>query len=118
VTTGPSANGDGVFDLEAAAASEATAAPFAFTYKGGAYELPPMGGWPLTTVRALALGDLENALAELIGPDTYDKLCDAGLTIGELTALFRASGAIQAGLSLPNSRRPVRPGSTRTSKRR
>jgi hypothetical protein len=116
-----STNGDRpppVFDLEAAAAAEAEAAPFAFAYKGRPYELPPMSGWPMTTIRAVALGDLEGALAELIGPDTYDKLCDDGLNLGELTALFRGAGAVQAGLSLPNSGRPARPASTRTSKRR
>lgn len=118
MTTGPDANGDGVFDLEAAAAAEAGAVPFAFQYKGRAYEIPPMAGWPMTTVRAVALGDLEGALAELIGPETYDGLCDAGLTLGELTALFRASGATQAGMSLPNSGRSARRASTRTSKRR
>jgi hypothetical protein len=115
------ANGDKpppVFDLEAAAAAEVEAAPFAFAYKGKPYELPSMAGWPLTTVRAVGRGDLEGALAELIGPETYDQLCDDGLTVGELTALFRGAGATQAGLSLPNSRRPARPASTRTSKRR
>jgi len=117
VTTDPSANGDGVFDLEAAAAAEATAVPFAFAYKGKAYELPNMAGWPMTTVRAVAMGDLEGALSELIGGETYDGLCEAGLTIGELTALFRGAGAVQAGLSLPHSRRPVRRASTRTSRR-
>ena len=117
MTADPSANGDGVFDLEAAAAAEATAAPFAFQYKSKGYELPPMSGWSMTTVRAVAQGDLEGALSELIGGETYDGLCEAGLTIGELTALFRASGAVQAGMSLPNSRRPVRRASTRTSRR-
>ena len=115
------ANGDTpppIFDLEAAAAAEAEAAPFPFAYKGKPYELPPMGRWELTTVRAVAQGNLEDALAELIGPETYEKLCDDGLNIGELTALFRGAGATQAGMSLPNSRRPARPASTRTSKRR
>lgn len=115
------ANGDTpppIFDLEAAAAAEAEAAPFAFAYKGKPYELPTMAGWPLTTVRAVAQGNLEDALAELIGPGTYEQLCDDGLTIGELTALFRGAGATQAGLSLPNSAQRARRASTRTSKRR
>ena len=116
-----SANGDTpppVFDLEAAAAAEAEAAPFAFAYKGKPYQLPPMSGWAMTTIRKVALGDLEDALAELIGAKTYDQLCDDGLNLGELTALFRGAGATQAGMSLPNSRRPARPASSRTSKRR
>jgi hypothetical protein len=116
-----SANGDTpppAFDLTAAAAAEVEAAPFPFAYKGKPYKLPPMAGWPMTTIRAVAQGNLEDALAELIGPETYDKLCDDGLNLGELTALFRGAGATQAGLSLPNSGRPARPASTRTSKRR
>jgi hypothetical protein len=116
--TAPSANGDGAFDLQAAAAAEADAAPFAFTYKGKPYALPPMSGWALTTIRKVALGNLEDALAELMGAKTYDGLCDAGLTLGELTALFRAAGATQAGVrSLPNSARSARRASTRTSRR-
>jgi hypothetical protein len=114
------ANGDTpppVFDLEAAAAAEGEAAPFAFAYKGKPYQLPPMAGWPMTTVRAVALGNLEDALAELIGPETYEQLCTDGLNLGELTALFRGAGATQAGMSLPNSGRPARPASSRTSKR-
>jgi hypothetical protein len=106
-----------MFDLEAAAAAEADSTPFAFAYKGKPYQLPPMGQWELTTIRAVAQGDLEAALAELIGGDTYDKLCADGLKLGELTALFTAAGATQAGMSLPNSARPARRASTRTSKR-
>jgi hypothetical protein len=116
--TGPSANGHAsTFDLEAAAAAEVTAAPFAFTYKGKGYKLPPMAGWAMTTVRAVGAGDLEDALAELVGPKTYEALCADGLTLGELGALFRGAGATAGMPGLPNSARPVRHGSTRTSKR-
>jgi hypothetical protein len=112
-----SPNGDGAFDLEAAAAAETEAAPFPFTYKGKPYELPPMSGWSMTTIRQVALGDLEGALADLIGPKTYDGLCGDGLKLGELAALFRAAGATGGMPSLPNSGRPARRGSTRTSRR-
>jgi hypothetical protein len=115
--TEASAIGHGTFDLEAAARAEVDAAPFAFTYKGKAYELPPMSGWAMTTIRAVALGDLEGALGELVGPKTYDQLCAAGLKLGELSALFRGAGATGGMATLPNSKRPVRPGSTRTSRR-
>lgn len=118
--TGASANGDGLLDLEAASAAAATEAerrPFTFAYKSKRYEVPPMAGWELTTIRAVALGDLEGALGDLIGAD-YDRLCDAGLTLGELTFLFTSMGATQAAMpSLPNSGRPARRVSTRTSKR-
>jgi hypothetical protein len=115
--TEASANGHGTFDLEAAAAAEVDAAPFAFAYKGKSYELPSMSGWPMTTVRAVALGDLEGALAALVGPKTYDQICEAGLTLGELGALFRAAGATGGMATLPNSARRARPASTRTSRR-
>jgi hypothetical protein len=115
--TEANANGHGTFDLEAAAAAEVDAAPFAFTYKGRAYELPPMAGWSLTTVRQVALGNLEDALAELIGPKTYDQLCADGLKLGELTALFRKAGATGGMATLPNSGKRARPASARTSRR-
>lgn len=118
--TGASANGDGLLDLEAAAgaaATEAERAPYTFAYKDRRYEVPAMAGWELKTVRAVALGDLEGALGELIGDD-YDRLCDAGLKLGELTFLFQSMGALQGGFSsLPNSGRAARRGSTPTSKR-
>jgi hypothetical protein len=100
----------------AAAATEAEGRPFTFAYKGIRYEVPPMAGWPLKTIRAVALGDLEGALGELIGAD-YDRLCDAGLKLGELTFLFQSMGATAAMPSLPNSAQPARRGSNRTSKR-
>ena len=117
--TGATANGDGLLDLEAASAAAATEAerlPFTFAYKNARYEVPAMAGWPLSAIRAVALGDLEGALGELIGAD-YDRLCDAGLKLGELTFLFTSMGATAAMPSLPNSGRPARRGSTRTSKR-
>lgn len=117
--TGATANGDGLLDLEAASAAAATEAerlPFTFAYKGARYEVPAMAGWPLSAIRAVALGDLEGALGDLIGGD-YDRLCDAGLKLGELTFLFTSMGATAAMPSLPNSAQPARRGSTRTSKR-
>jgi hypothetical protein len=116
--TGNHANGKAApaFDLEAAAAAaeaESASVPFPFTYKGRHYKLPPSSRWELSTLRAVAAGDLEIALGELIGPESYDKLCDAGLTVGELSALFTQVGVAAVG-SLPNSRPPQRRVSTRT----
>lgn len=118
--TGASANGDGLLDLEAAASAaetEVEGRPFTFAYKGARYEVPAMAGWPLTTIRAVALGDLEDALGDLIGKD-YDRLCTAGLTLGELAFLFKSMGATQAAMpDLKVSGQSARRGSTRTSKR-
>ena len=117
--TGASANGDGLLDLKAAAdaaASEAERTPFTFAYKGRKYELPPHGGWSVKALRATAAGDLQGALGELLGEE-FDQLCDAGLTVGELNFLFTSIGQTAGIPSLPNSSRPARRGSTRTSKR-
>jgi hypothetical protein len=70
----------------------------------------------LEAASAAAATEAEGALGELIGED-YDRLCDAGLKLGELTFLFQSMGATAAMPSLPNSARPARRGSTRTSKR-
>ena len=47
----------------------------------------------MTTLRAVGAGDLEGALSELIGAEAFEGLCAAGLTLGELNALFAGSGA-------------------------
>jgi hypothetical protein len=118
--TGPSANGNGAFDLGAAAeaaATEAEGRPFAFTYKGASYQVPTATAWPMTALRSLANGDLDTALAALIGAEAFDGMCDAGLTLGELNTLFE-NIAKDSGLNLPNSPPLRRPVSPRTSKRR
>jgi hypothetical protein len=105
------------FDLEAAAtaaAAEAEAVPFAFTYRGGNYEVPPMTQWPISALRALAAGNLDGALGELLGPESYEALSDAGLKVGDLNVLFDKIGADAGMGSLPNSPQPALPGSTRT----
>lgn len=116
--TGNHANGKTAapFDLEASARAAAgeTEVPFAFTYKGESYAVPPSSAWPMPALRALAAGDLETALGTLLGDDEYERLCAAGLTLGELGHLFE-SIAGKAGLTnLPNSLPPARRASTRT----
>lgn len=114
-----SANGHGSFDLDAAAAAaaaEGDAEPFPFTFKGHDYTVPPMRVWPLSALRAVSRGDLDDALGLLLGGETYDAICADGLTVGQLNVLFeRIAGT--SGLTLPNSPPPARPGSHRTSRR-
>jgi hypothetical protein len=115
--TGNHANGK--FDLEAAAkakaaASESMGAPFAFTYKGTDYQVPPSREWSMAALERLASGDLAGALTELLGEETYGQLRDKGLTLGELEALFEQVAAASGMETLPNSRAPVRRVSTRT----
>lgn len=116
------ANGQtGIFDLEEAAqaaATEADGASFPFTYKGEHYEVPPGRSWPVSALSALAAGELETALGALLGAGTYAQLAKAGLTVGELNALFSAVGVSAGFPSLPNSSRPAQRSSTRVSKRR
>jgi hypothetical protein len=114
--TGASANGEGLFDLEAAAeaaAGEAASELFPFTYKGSTYDIPPGRDWPVAALAALASGDLERALSALLGEANYIKLTDAGLTVGQLNALFTEVGKKAGFPSLPNSRPPRRQSSTR-----
>jgi hypothetical protein len=107
---------DELFDLEAAAeaaAGEAGAQPFEFRFKGATYDIPPGVDWPVAALAALAAGDLERALSALLGEANYLKLTDAGLTIGQLNALFTEVGRKAGFPSLPNSRPPARPSSRR-----
>ena len=114
--TGASANPEGLFDLEAAAeaaAGEAGAELFEFTYKGATYDIPPGRDWPVGALTALAAGDLERALAALLGESNYVALMDAGLTVGQLNALFTEVGKKAGFPSLPNSPQRRRQSSTR-----
>ena len=109
MTAKPSANGTTaphIFDLEEAAKAAATEAgdePFPFTYKGASYEIPPGNSWPVAALAALGAGELESALSELLGGDTYGKLTAAGLTVGQLNTLFTEAGRRAGFPSLPNS---------------
>lgn len=116
--TTASANGTtaaNVFDLEdaaKAAATEAEGQPFAFTYHGEHYEVPPGRKWPVSALSALSAGDLEAALGTLLGADTFAKLAAAGLTVGELNVLFAKLGQDAGFPSLPNSPSPAPPSSS------
>ena len=107
MTAKASANGTAhIFDLEEAAKAAATEAgdePFPFTYKGASYEIPPGNSWPVAALAALGAGELESALSELLGGDTYGKLTAAGLTVGQLNTLFTEAGRRAGFPSLPNS---------------
>ena len=105
------------WDLETAARAAATEAdldPFAFTYKGGDYEVPPQRLWPVKALVAVAAGQLDEALPELLGKDAFASMCDAGLNVGEMTALFDRLAEAAGMDNLPNSGPPQRRGSTRT----
>lgn len=112
------ASPNGKFDLKAAAkakaaASESQGLPFAFTYDGDDYTVPPSREWSMAALERLGSGDLAGALTELLSEDTYAKLRDAGLTLGELEALFEQVAQDSGMETLPNSRAPARRGSTR-----
>jgi hypothetical protein len=104
-----------VFDLEAAAAAaNAEAAPFPFTFKGQSYELPAQTSWPVSALTALARGELDTALQVLLGEDQYERLMLAGITVGQLNALFEGVAKSAGVENLPNFAKPARPGSRRT----
>lgn len=109
---------NGHFDLDAAAQAaiaEATGRPFRFTYKGELYELPNQRLWPIGAAEQLSRdGEMAEFLDSIGAKGLYDKLADAGLTIGELNILMDAA-AEDAGLgNSPSSRPRARRGSTRT----
>ena len=97
------------FDLDKAAAAARAAAdhsPFAFTWAGQTYELPPVDDWELATQRLLADGELTAALDELLGADKVAELAASGMKLGDVKALFEAVGGEQVGTAdLPNSSR-------------
>jgi hypothetical protein len=110
------AEDNGLWDLEAAArgaASEAESAPFAFKYKNEEYTIPPMRDWPVRATVDVMNGDFGAALPELLGEAAFDKLTAAGLTVGEMTALFDKMAADAGMGGLPNSSPPARPNTTR-----
>lgn len=121
--TGPSANGhdEELFDLDAAAAAaavdEAEERPFAFSFHGERYTIPSPKRWPLSAQRDLEAGLLEETFPKLVGADTFERMIEAGASFGDLELVFEEI-ARRSKMSLPNSARRSRPGTTRTSKRR
>jgi hypothetical protein len=115
--TRPTANGGPPpFDLEQAAnakLAEAEAQPFAFTYHGKTYSVPPASVWPLSALRLIGKGELDQALPMLLGQIAYEQLAEAGLNLGELNTLFEGIAKRYGLDSLPNSKPPQRRGSTR-----
>jgi hypothetical protein len=105
------------WDLETAAraaATEADLVPFAFTYKGADYTVPPQRKWPVKALVSVAAGQLDEALPALLGKDAFAAMCDAGLDVGEMTALFDKLAEAAGMGNLPNSGPPPQRGSTRT----
>ena len=111
------ANGTKPFDLDAAAdaaVTDAEAAPFAFTFKGESYTVPPSTDWPISALRKISAGDLDGAMPVLLGEDAYERLSAAGLKVGDLSVLFEAIAQHSGMTDLPNSPPPQRRASTRT----
>jgi hypothetical protein len=105
------------FDLDAAvvaAAAESEPVPFQFSYHGAAYEVPPATAWPMAAQAMIGAGDIDKAMHMIVGAEVYQALCDAGMTMGELTVLLGAVGEAAGVDGLPNSSEPAAQGSTRT----
>jgi hypothetical protein len=105
------------FDLDAAAkaaAAEAKAVPFLFTFRGHDYEVPPALSWPVEVMDMIGQGDLSDALTELLGEDQHRQLLDQGITLGELNVLFDAIAQASGLGDLGNSPAPRRRATTRT----
>lgn len=104
------------FDLDAAVAAqgEAEAVPFAFTFAGQEYQIPPQSTWKMSTLALLGNGDIQGALTDLIGEDGYDRLVDDGMTLAHLNALFEQASKVSGTGDLGNSSRSARRVSSRT----
>lgn len=105
-------------DLDAARAAraEAEGETFPFTFCGEEYAVRPTMTWPLESQNRLAEGDLIRAVPDLLvgGEESYRALCEAGATVGDLTALFQEVGVWAGMEGLPNSPAPPLPATTRT----
>jgi len=105
------------FDLDAAvkaAYAESKPVPFAFTYHGTEYEVPPATAWPMEAQALIGAGNIDQAMRMIMGGDTYQALSSAGMTMGELTTLLDAVGNSSGLGGLPNSSGPVAQDSTVT----
>jgi hypothetical protein len=113
--TAASARGTEPLDLESAAAAVlADSAPFAFTYKGLEYTVPAQVTWPVGALSAIARGELDKALDQLLGEAEFQRLSEAGIRLGELNVLFEEMAKAAGMDGLPNSPKPARRGSART----
>ena len=81
---------------------------------GGPYEVPPAVLWPLEAQAKIAQGELQDALTMLLGAEQYDRLVEAGITVGELGVLFQAVGEAAGVGGLGNLSAPAQRGSTPT----
>ena len=105
------------FDLDAAvqaAYTENEPRPFVFTYHGAEHTAPPAASWPLEAQALIAAGQVEQAMRQILGADTYGALIAAGMTMGELTVLLEAIGAESGVAGLGNSSAPALPATTPT----
>lgn len=86
------------FDLDAVA-NEATAAPFEFTFGGGAFTLPP--AIDVLAVAAIEQGRLYEGLHRLLGDEQWERMVASEAVFDEskLVALLDAYGK-HIGISL------------------
>jgi len=120
------AGGAGIFDLDAAVAAaremDDAPVPFAFTYQGERYELPPQQRWPVEALEALGrtddqgnnTPDVGSALRALLGAEPARRILKAGLAMDEFQELLDAAAKAAGVGGAPNSSPPPLPATTRT----
>jgi hypothetical protein len=75
--------------------------PFAFTFRGIGYVLPPVTAWPITAMTAIATGLVTDALGELLGEAAAERLADDGMTVGHMKALLEEASKAGDKRKLP-----------------
>ena len=66
---------------------------YEFTFGGIAFRVPPQRLWPMKVVRHARNGELDLALAVLVGDETADALIEAGMLLDD----FERVGALASG---------------------
>lgn len=61
---------------------------FPFTFRGVRYVLPPVGSWPIAIMQQIAGGLVEEAMTDLLGEESAERLAADGMTVGHFKALL------------------------------
>ena len=92
--------------------------PFAFTFRGADYQVPPMNAWPIEALRALGAGNLDGALGELLGETHTPRWPRLGSRCATSTCCSNKIAADAGMVGFPNSPVrccPVRPGTLKAT---
>ena len=67
------------------------------TFAGIDFRVPPQRLWPLKAMRHARLGEIDLALAVLVGAETADRLIDAGFVVDDLERMAAIGQPAEGG---------------------